>query len=55
MSVAIETSGIDSEYQLFRELRFSKLDGMIERSVHNRRKRKLFPYTKELRKSWLSD
>lgn len=50
LSVVAESSGIDSEYQLFRELRFSKLEGMIERSVYNRRKRKLFPYIEELRK-----
>ncbi|MFP5082214.1 IS982 family transposase, partial [Pedobacter sp. JCM 36344] len=50
LSVVAESSGIDSEYQLFRELRFSKLEGMIERSVYNRRKRKLFPYIEVLRK-----
>ena len=50
LSVVAESSGIDSEYQLFRELRFSELEGLIERSVYNRRKRKLFPYIEELRK-----
>jgi hypothetical protein len=50
LSIVAESSGIDSEYQLFRELRLSKLEGLIERSVYNRRRRKLFPYIEELRK-----
>ncbi|MET3115322.1 hypothetical protein AAKU52_003071 [Pedobacter sp. CG_S7] len=50
LSITAESSSIDSEYQRFRELRFSKLEGRIERSVYNRRKRKLFPFIEELRK-----
>lgn len=50
LSFVAEPSFIDSEYQLFRELRFSELEGLIERSVYNSRKRKPFPYIEELRK-----
>lgn len=50
LSIIAESSGIDSEYQLFRELRCSSLDGLIERSVYNKRRRKLFPFIEELRK-----
>lgn len=49
LNIAAESSGIDSEYQLFRELRLSRLNGLIERSVYNRRRRKLFPYMEKLR------
>lgn len=45
-----EASGIDSEYQLFRDLENTSLSGLIDRSVYNRRRRKLFPYMEELRK-----
>jgi len=44
-----EYMGIDSEYQLFRRLPLT-LSLKIERSVYNRRKRKLFHYREELRK-----
>lgn len=50
LNIAAESCGLDSEYQLFRELRFSNLGPLIERSVYNRRKRKLFPWLEELRK-----
>ena len=42
LNISAEYLSIDSEYQLFRHLSNSKLNGMIERSVYNRRKRKLF-------------
>lgn len=45
-----EYKSIDSEYQLFRELAGTHLFGKIERSVYNRRKRKLFPYMEPIRK-----
>jgi len=45
-----EYKSIDSEYQLFRELAGTHLVGKIERSVYNRRKRKLFPYIEQIRK-----
>ena len=50
MIITAESSGIDSEYQLFRDLQDTALAGLIERSVYNRRRRKLFPYLEELRK-----
>lgn len=50
LSIVAASSRIDSEYQLFRELRFSELEGLSERSVYNMRKRKFFLYIEELRK-----
>jgi hypothetical protein len=44
-----EYMSIDSEYQLFRNLPL-ELFSKIERSVYNRRKRKLFYYREQLRK-----
>lgn len=44
-----EFKSIDSEHQLFRELKSTLLEGKIERTVYNRRKRKLFPYIEEIR------
>ena len=44
-----EYMSIDSEYQLFRTLPFF-LSSKIERSVYNRRKRKLFSYKELIRK-----
>lgn len=48
IGLTAEYMGIDSECQLFRTLPQS-LSGRIERSVYNRRKRKLFPYLENLR------
>jgi len=39
LNIVAELSGIDDEYQLFRELRLSKLNGLSERSVYNRRRK----------------
>ena len=50
LNITAEYLSIDSEYQLFRYLSNSKLKGMIERSVFNRRKRKLFLYLEGIRK-----
>lgn len=47
--ILAEYKSIDSEYQLFREIKGFEIDTKIERSVYNRRKRKLFPYLEELR------
>ena len=47
--ILAEFKSIDSEHQLFRELKGTLLDGKIERSVYNRRKRKLFPFIEEIR------
>ncbi|MEE6130353.1 IS982 family transposase [Chryseobacterium arthrosphaerae] len=50
INISAEYLSIDSEYQLFRYLSNSKLKGMIERSVYNRRKRKLFLHMENIRK-----
>lgn len=47
--VLAEFKSIDSEYQLFRELKDTELEHKIERSVYNRRKRKLFPFMEQIR------
>ena len=47
--VLAEYKSIDSEYQLFRDLKGTSLESKIERSVYNRRKRKLFPFIEEIR------
>src|SRR5690554_1644894 len=49
-----EYKSIDSEHQLFRDLKGSSLDGKIERSVYNRRKRKLFPYLEQIRQKMVA-
>ncbi len=46
-----EFKSIDSEYQLFREIKGWEIEGKIERSVYNRRKRKLFPFLEQIRQS----
>lgn len=45
-----EFKSIDSEHQLFREIKGFEIASKIERSVYNRRKRKLFPFMEEIRK-----
>ena len=50
LNITAEYSGIDSEYQLFRNLKETCLFGKIERSVYNRRKRKLFVWMEQIRK-----
>jgi len=40
---------IDSEHQLFRDIKGFAIESKIERSVYNRRKRKLFPFLEEIR------
>jgi len=47
--ILAEFKSNDSEHQLFRELKDTALENKIERSVYNRRKRKLFPYLEEIR------
>ena len=49
-----EYLSIDSEYQLFRNLKGTLLENKIERTVYNKRKRKLFLYLENVRKA-LSD
>lgn len=50
MNITAEYMGINSECQLFRVISDTSLSSKIERSVYNRRKRKLFPYLEKLRK-----
>lgn len=50
INICAEYLSIDSEYQLFRYLSNSKMNGLIERSVYNRRKRKLFYHMEDVRK-----
>lgn len=47
--ILAEFKSIDSEYQLFREIKGFDIETKIERSVYNRRKRKLFPFMEEIR------
>jgi hypothetical protein len=49
MNLTAEYMSIDSECQLFRTISGYYLDGLIERSVYNRRKRKLFSLTEQIR------
>lgn len=52
--ITAEYKSIDSEYQLIRDLSGTRLEGKIERSVYNRRKRKLFPYIENIRKKMVA-
>ena len=47
--ILAEFKSIDSEYQLFREIKDFDIASKIERSVYNLRKRKLFPFIEEIR------
>ena len=49
LTILAEYKSIDSEHQLFRELKGFRIESKIERSVYNRRKRKLFPFIEEIR------
>ena len=49
LTILAEFKSIDSEHQLFREIKGWEIETKIERSVYNRRKRKLFPYIEKLR------
>jgi Transposase DDE domain len=51
LNINAEYLGIDSEYQLFRNLYGTYLFDKIERSVYNRRKRKLFAWMEQIRKT----
>ena len=51
MKFTAEYMSIDSECQLFRTIINSNLADKIERSVYNKRKRKLFDYIEEIRKT----
>jgi hypothetical protein len=54
MNLTAEYMSIDSECQLFRTISGSYLEGLIERSVYNRRKRKLFSLTEQIRQKLAS-
>lgn len=49
INLTAEYMGIDSECQLFRLIESTVLHGEIERSLYNRRKRRLFPYIEKVR------
>jgi len=49
MNFTAEYMGIDSECQLFRTIESSFLEPLIDRSVYNRRRRKLFPLIEKIR------
>ena len=49
LMILAEFKSIDSEHQLFREIKGFEIGPNIERSVYNRRKRKLFPFIEEIR------
>ena len=50
MNFTAEYMGIDSECQLFRTIESSFLEPLIDRSVYNRRRRKLFPLIEKIRR-----
>lgn len=54
MNLTAEYMSINSECQLFRVISDTYLDGLIERSVYNRRKRRLFYLIESIRKSFAS-
>lgn len=49
INITAEYMGIDSECQLFRLIESTSLHGKIERSVYNRRKRRLFGFLEKVR------
>ena len=51
LNITAEYMSINSELQLFRCISGTDLDGKIERSVYNKRKRKLLPYIEKIRES----
>lgn len=50
INLTAEYMSINTELQLFRCLKGTYLEAMIERSVYNKRRRKLFDYTEAIRK-----
>ena len=51
LNITAEYMSINSELQLFRCISGTVLDGKIERSVYNKRRRKLFPYIEKIRET----
>ena len=50
LNLTAEYMSINTELQLFRYLKGTYLESMIERSVYNKRRKKLFDYTESIRK-----
>jgi hypothetical protein len=55
MNITAEYMGIHSELQLFRDIKNTSLEDLIERSVYNRRKRALFIQIEQVRNSLAQD
>ena len=55
MNITAEYMGIHSELQLFRDIKNTDLEGLIERSVYNRRKRNLFRQIEQVRSTLYID
>jgi hypothetical protein len=51
LNITAEYMSINSELHLFRCISGADLDGKIERSVYNKRKRKLLPYIEKIRET----
>lgn len=51
LNITAEYMSINSELQLFRCISGTDLEGKIERSVYNKRRRKLFPYIEKIRET----
>ena len=51
LNITAEYMSINSELQLFRCISGTDLDGKIERSVYNKRRRRLFPYIEKIRET----
>ena len=49
LNITAEYMSINSELQLFRYISGTELQGKIDRSVYNKRKRRLFPYIEKIR------
>ncbi|MFV0531363.1 MAG: IS982 family transposase, partial [Flavobacteriales bacterium] len=50
LNLTAEYRSINTELQLFRSLKSTCLENLIERSVYNKRRKKLFDYTELIRK-----
>jgi hypothetical protein len=51
LNLTAEYMSYNSELQLFRAMKCTELEGKIERSVYNKRRRKLFDYTEKIRQA----
>ncbi|KAA6343623.1 hypothetical protein EZS27_008690 [termite gut metagenome] len=49
LNLAAEYIPYNSDLQIFREIKGTYLNAKIERSVYNKRRRKLFDYTEKIR------